>query len=226
MDIDDSVQVESRRPPFPLLSSNRHLNPFSLLDPNFGRSMFDSGTDFTSRAPFVSHPREVREIPIEVKDGNEQSGRSGSAPTIEDVTETAQAHGPEIHDTVIVDEDGDEDIPTGPVTPVTQAPRHNVGNDNLIGGFPRAPNSRSTARGIDDMPDYGNDIEEEMIRAAIEASKRDAEMSDHQSEVQGVCDQVSLILQLSSVFILTRLCFAPGLKGLLASSPAASLGGS
>ncbi|KAL3498781.1 hypothetical protein ACH5RR_041513 [Cinchona calisaya] len=178
MDIDDPVQVGSQRPPFPLLPSNRNL-----LDPNFGRSIFDSGTDFTSEAPSVSHPREVMEIPVEVKDGNEQSRRSGSTPSVEDVTGTAQVHGPEIHGTVIVDEDDDEDVPTGPVT---QAPRGNTGNDNIFGGFPHAPLSGPTAPAIDDMPDYSNDIEEEMVRAAIEASKRDAEMSDHQSEVQGV----------------------------------------
>ncbi|XP_027080951.1 plant UBX domain-containing protein 8-like [Coffea arabica] len=183
MDIDDAAQVEPQRPPFSLLSSNRNLNPFSLLDPNFRRSILDSGTDFTNRDPFVSHPREVREVPIEVKDGNGQSGRSDSAPIIEDVTETAQAHGPEIRGNVILDEDDDKNVPTGPVE---RATGHNVGSDNTFGGFSHAPGSRPTAPGIDDMPDYSNDIEEEMIRAAIEASKRDAKMSDHQSQVQDV----------------------------------------
>lgn len=183
MDIDDTAQVEPQRSPFPLFSSNRNLNPFSLLDPSFRRSIFDSGTDLTNRDPLVSHPREVREIPIEVKDGNGQSGHSDSAPIIEDVTESAQAHGPEIHGNVILDEDDDKDVPT---SQVARAPGHNVGSDNMSGGFSDAPSSRPTAPGIDDMPDYSNDIEEEMIRAAIEASKRDAKMSDHQSQVQDV----------------------------------------
>lgn len=190
MDIDDTVQVEPQRPPFSMSSSNRNVNPSSLLDPDFGRSIFDSGTDFTSQAPFVSHPRRVREIPIEVKGENEQSDHSGGAPIIENVTETAQVHGPEIHGNVILDEDDDEDIPAGPVT---QAPQHIGGSDNVFGSFSGAPNSRPTAPGIDDMPDYSNEIEEEMVRAAIEASKQDAKMSD-QSGVQDVCDQVPLIL--------------------------------
>ncbi|KAL3499402.1 hypothetical protein ACH5RR_038495 [Cinchona calisaya] len=181
MEIDDLDQVEPQRPPFSLSSFNRNANPFSLLDPNFGRSRLDSSTDITSRAPFISHPREVREIPIEVKDGNEQSGHSGGAPIIEDVTGTAQAHGTEIPGTVVRDED--EDVSTGPVT---QASGHDTGSHNVFGGFSLAHSSRPTAPGIDDMPDYSNDIEEEMIRAAIEASKRDAKLLDRQSEVQDV----------------------------------------
>ena len=79
-------------------------------DPLFGGSLFDIVSEFWRRTPFgsfgmrnwnepfVSHPRQVREIPIEVKDGN----GSGSVPTIEDVTHAsnAYAHEPEIHGTV------------------------------------------------------------------------------------------------------------------------------
>ncbi|KAL6960323.1 hypothetical protein U1Q18_041823 [Sarracenia purpurea var. burkii] len=64
----------------------------------------------SSPAPFVSHPREVREIPIEVKDGDERSGHSSLALIIEDVTGIAQALGPEIHGTIIIEDDADEDI--------------------------------------------------------------------------------------------------------------------
>ncbi|KAJ9706602.1 hypothetical protein PVL29_001862 [Vitis rotundifolia] len=105
-------------------SGKRNFDAFSPLDPNFGRSLFDSMSEFWSRAPFgsfardrreipfafgdwnepfVSHPREVREIPIEFKDGN------GSYPTIEDVTHAshAYAHEPEIHGTVTIDGEDD-----------------------------------------------------------------------------------------------------------------------
>ncbi|CAK9173073.1 unnamed protein product [Ilex paraguariensis] len=161
MDIDDPIQNEPRRSPFSLFSSAGNLDPFSLLDPDFRRSIFDGGTDFSSGAPFVSHPREVREIPIEVKDGN---GQSGLAPTIEDVTETADTCGPETHGPVIIDDEDDKDIPTAASAQVAEP-------TNSHGTHPRP-----SAPGIDDLPDYSNDIEEEMIRAAIEASKRDAEI--------------------------------------------------
>uniref|UniRef100_A0A5B7AK21 UBX domain-containing protein n=1 Tax=Davidia involucrata TaxID=16924 RepID=A0A5B7AK21_DAVIN len=171
MDIDDPIQVESLRRPFSLLPTARNMNPFSPLDPNFSRSLFDSGPDLTSRAPFVSHPKEVREIPIEVKDGSEQSGHSGLAPTIEDVTGTAQAHGPEIHGTVIIDDD-DKDIPTASAA---HAARRNEQKDDVLGDSSYGTHPRPSAPGIHDLPDYSNDIEEEMIRAAIEASKWDVE---------------------------------------------------
>ncbi|CAI9093948.1 OLC1v1029568C2 [Oldenlandia corymbosa var. corymbosa] len=177
MEIDDPVQVGPHAPPFPPLSSTRNLNPFSLLDPNFSRSIFDSGPEIISRSPFVSHPREVREIPIEVKDGSEQSSRSRNAPTIEDVTGTSQVHGPEIHGSVVLTDDNDEELPTAPATYASAL------NHGIVNRYPDAPSSRPSAPVIDDLPDYSNDIEEEMIRAAIEASKRDAELSNHQPEV-------------------------------------------
>ncbi|KAI3703435.1 hypothetical protein L1987_73510 [Smallanthus sonchifolius] len=152
MDLDDPIQSASQRPPFSLLSSARDVNPFSILDPNFTRNIFDSGPGFGSGEPFVSHPREVRQIPIEVKDGPgpaTESERSGHAPRIEDVTETATENVPETRGLVIVDEDdNDDDFPTSGLRP--SAPQVGV------------------------LPDYG--IEEEMIRAAIEASKQDTQI--------------------------------------------------
>ncbi|KAK9067983.1 hypothetical protein SSX86_012094 [Deinandra increscens subsp. villosa] len=152
MDLDEPIQSASHRPPFSLFPSARDMSPFSLLDPNFTRSIFDSGPGFRSSEPFVSHPREVRQIPIEVKDEpgpSIESERSGNAPRIEDVTETATENVPETPGLVIVDEDDDDDdFPTSDLRP--SAPQ------------------------IGDLPDYG--IEEEMIRAAIEASKQDSQM--------------------------------------------------
>ncbi|KAI7738280.1 hypothetical protein M8C21_024377, partial [Ambrosia artemisiifolia] len=151
MDLDDPIPSASLRPPFSLFPSARDMNPFSILDPNFTRSIFDSGPGLRSGEPFVSHPREVRQIPIEVKDGpgsTTESERSGHAPRIEDVTETATEHVPETHGVAIVDEDDDDDFPTSDLRP--SAPQ------------------------VGDLPDYG--IEEEMIRAAIEASKQDSQM--------------------------------------------------
>ncbi|XVF10667.1 hypothetical protein REPUB_Repub07fG0202100 [Reevesia pubescens] len=149
MDIDDPIES---RPVLPLLPASRTMNPFSL-DPNFRRSFFDGASDFTTREPLVTHPREVREVPIEVKDSNEPSGHSGHAPVIEDVSETAQAHGPILNETVIIDE-VDEDSTMQP------SRQNDTSHDQHVA--PRAPA-------------FDNDVEEQMIRAAIEASKRDAE---------------------------------------------------
>ncbi|KAK6117100.1 hypothetical protein DH2020_049145 [Rehmannia glutinosa] len=169
MDIDDPIPVESRRPRSSLLPFARDLNPFSLLDPNFTRSIFDMGNAPT-RSPFVSHPREVREIPIEVKDEIGAASHSGGVPTIEDVTETVHEHGPATRGTVIIDdEDDDKSFPNSPTTRVVG---HGTG-DSSTNFEPSAPT-------VVDVPDYGNDIEEEMIRAAIEASKQDAAMSNQQ----------------------------------------------
>ncbi|XP_055821453.1 plant UBX domain-containing protein 8 isoform X1 [Solanum dulcamara] len=178
MEIDDPITEEFHRPPFSVFSSSRSPNAFSLLDPSLARSLFD--TDLTSRAPFVSHPRQVREIPIEVKDGDGQSGHSRNAPVIEDVTDADQTHGPETRGTVIIDEDDDEVVP-GPLA--THAARRDRTNEDIFGGDSTTVFSGPSAPGGDVLPDYANDIEEEMVRAAIEASKRDAEMSTQQFDV-------------------------------------------
>ncbi|XP_043689934.1 plant UBX domain-containing protein 8-like [Telopea speciosissima] len=171
MDVDDPFGFETQGPPLPLLSAARNLNPFPIIDSTFPRSLFENrgASEFSSHAPFVSHPRDVREIPIEVKDGNDQPGHSGSNPTIEDVTGVAYTHGPEIHGHVIVDDEEDEGPP---IDPPAHTPGQNEretsfsGENHYQAHVPSAPNVGS---------DYSNDIEEEMVRAAIEASKREAE---------------------------------------------------
>ncbi|CAI8609719.1 unnamed protein product [Vicia faba] len=115
MDIDDDPRDDEILRPPSLLSAARNLHPFSLLDPTLGRSIFDTHLGSTNQRPFVTHPREVREIPIEVKDGSQSTPQAGHTPIVEDVTGTVHAQ------------------------------------------------------------DSSNDIEEAMIRAAIEASKREAE---------------------------------------------------
>ncbi|KAJ0964134.1 hypothetical protein J5N97_029256 [Dioscorea zingiberensis] len=172
MNIDDDIDAESQQPTFPLLSAARSVNPFSLLDPNFGRNLFGRPTEFSSLSPHVSHPRDVREIPIEFKDGNNESGSSGHRPVIEDVSGTVSVQGPETHGTVIVeDDDEDEDIPDAPAGHGTSYNGvTNTSNDVALGRHP--PPSVSAPV---DLIDYSNDIEEEMIQAAIEASKNEAE---------------------------------------------------
>ncbi|CAH9144364.1 unnamed protein product [Cuscuta epithymum] len=175
MDIDGPHPIDTFRPPFSLLPSALNSNPFSLLEPNFTRSIFGGGSSFTRTAPLVSHPREVREIPIEVKDGH--SSHSGRALTIEDVTDSEHAHGPEVNETVIID---DEDIEI-PNVPSAQTFTH---HDDIFGDVSTVAHHRPSAPGFNVLPDSNNDIEEEMIRAAIEASKMDAELSNKRVDDQ------------------------------------------
>ncbi|VFQ78772.1 unnamed protein product [Cuscuta campestris] len=177
MDIDVLNPIESR-PPFSHLSSDITSNPFSLLEPNFTRSIFGSDLGSTRTAPLVSHPREVREIPIEVKDGDGHSSHSGRAPTIEDVTDI-EYHGPEIHGTVISD-DNDNETPN---IPSVRTFTHDIAGDDIFNDVSTAAHHRPSAPGFNVLSDSYNDIEEEMIRAAIEASKVDAEISNKKIDV-------------------------------------------
>lgn len=180
MDIDDQHDAEIHRPPsFPVSAAN--LNPFSLLDSTIGRGIFGTHLDSTVQAPFVTHPREVREIPIEVKDGNQSTSQAGHVPTIEDVT-GIEAHGPDIHGTVIInDEDDDDTLPAQVAHQDEQ--RHKILADTSLGS-----SARPSAPESENLPDSSNDIEEEMLRAAIEASKREAEENYRNHKLGGQID--------------------------------------
>ncbi|XP_050377305.1 plant UBX domain-containing protein 8 [Argentina anserina] len=184
MDVDDPDLLGYHRNPLPLLAAARDINPLSYLE-NFGRSVFDSRTDMTNPTPIVTHPREVREIPIEFKDDGYSSGQSGHAPTIDDVTETVQAYGPGVSGTVIVD-DNDDDIPAAPAA---QAGQGSGPRDNALGDGSHLHSFAPSAPRFDDP---NNDIEEQMIRAAIEASKREVEanLSNHQYGVPNEFDDI------------------------------------
>ncbi|KAL8064284.1 hypothetical protein ABFX02_01G080000 [Erythranthe guttata] len=129
-----------------------HRQPCSL--PPFARDLdpFSLIDPNFTRSASNSRPPFV-EIPVEVKDGTGSSVRPGNPSAVEATTETARA-------TYIIDDDSDEEK-NYPDVPITV--RHG----------PSAPT-------IIDVPDYNNDIEEEMIRAAIEASKKDAAVSNQQ----------------------------------------------
>ncbi|KAL0408337.1 UNVERIFIED_CONTAM: Plant UBX domain-containing protein 8 [Sesamum radiatum] len=187
MDVDDPIPFESHRPLSSLFPFATDLNPFSLLNPSFTRSLFDSGTA-AARSPFISHPRKVREIPIEVKDEVGVSGHPGGAPIIEDVTETAHVHGPEVRGTVIIDEEDDDDDhddnKSFPDPLVTHA--------DGLGSRDSSTNSGPAGPTIMDVPDYENDIEEEMLRAAIEASKQDTAIDSAPQSGQSYLEDASL----------------------------------
>ncbi|KAK6947728.1 UBX domain [Dillenia turbinata] len=177
MDVDEPTPVGSLQNPLSLFSAGQ--NPFSLLDPNFGRSLLNNSFDIMSRESFVTHPREVREIPIEFKDGNESSRRAGNIPIIEDVTGSAQAHGPGIQGTVIIDDDDDDSAL------IAHAAER---KDQIVGDSSHNRQTVPSAPRVDNLLDYSNDIEEEMIRAAIEASKQEAEgghANEHEASDHG-----------------------------------------
>jgi hypothetical protein len=171
MEIDDPMDAPIPRST--LLPIPEERNPFSVLNnfPGFLDPMMGPiARDFFARGPRVSQPRVSREIPIEVKDDNShvQGGSSDTGPAIEEVTDDMPPqHGPEIHPAVIVDEDDDVVNMDG-------------GNDRFHHVDP-APSAPIVA----DVTDYNNDIEEQMIQAAIEASKRDA--LGHSEEVFDAC---------------------------------------
>uniref|UniRef100_A0A0E0M3L5 UBX domain-containing protein n=1 Tax=Oryza punctata TaxID=4537 RepID=A0A0E0M3L5_ORYPU len=159
MDLDGPLDNAFRRSLFP---ETLH-DPFALMDPNFQQNYFDrvGSADTFGHGPQVSHPREVREIPIEVKDSNAQTGPSGQAPIIEDVTGRESSYGPEVRGAIVIDDDDEQ----------PSAPSLHANIDSLMQPNPSIP----TAPPLVHVTDYDNDIEEEMIRAAIEASKKDAE---------------------------------------------------
>ncbi|CAO2190412.1 unnamed protein product [Urochloa humidicola] len=157
MELDEPLDPVLNRPLFPRTLGD----PFALLGPGFSNI---TAADFFRRGPQVTHPREVRQIPIEVKDTNTETGSSGQGPVIEDVSGRETFYGPEVHGTVIVDED-DEDFPSMP----------SAHYPNIPSSTSRPNHSMPSAPPLVDVRNYNNDIEEEMIRAAIEASKREAE---------------------------------------------------
>lgn len=192
MDIDDDPRDDEILRPPSLLSSARNLHPFSLLDPTLGRSILDSHLGSTNQTPFVTHPREVREIPIEVKDGSQSTPQAGHTPIIEDVTGTVHAQGSDIHGGVVIIDDDDDTLPP---------PTHTLPDSSVI---PSAPN-------FENLPDSSNDIEEEMIRAAIEASKREAEenYSNHELGRQVVRLFLNGVFSVSSIFIICLKFLSP-----------------
>lgn len=177
MDIDDPIQVESRRPQSFLPPFSRDVNHFSPLESDYSTSIIDNVTDIVPRASHISRPREVMDIPTDVKDGTGTSAQSGSAPIIEDITETAHVHGSETRGPVIIDDD-EESTRNVRITEIEG--RGNRGSSVQYG---------ASAPTVIDVPDDTDDIEEEMIRAAIEASKQDAAMSNQQHN-HLVCDNL------------------------------------
>ncbi|KQJ91126.1 hypothetical protein BRADI_4g35720v3 [Brachypodium distachyon] len=146
-------------------------DPFALMDPNFQQTFFDrvgsAGT--LNRDLHNSHPGEP---PIEVKDSNTQAGPSRQASVIENVTGHQSSYGPEGRETIIIDDDDEE---------LSSLPSSQHGNIHRNASQPSPP--VPTAPPLVHVTD--NDIEEEMFRAAIEASKREADELSNAAEQAG-----------------------------------------
>lgn len=127
-------------------------------------------------SPFVSQPRDMREIPIDWKD-EEPTVRSNAGLVIEEIPATAEAWPPsQLHPHVVSDDD--DDVPRS----FSSTLRRNEDRPRYGGGIIRSGlNARHrNANGplVDEVTDgtttkEGDDIEEEMLRAALEASEKE-----------------------------------------------------
>lgn len=180
MAIDDPNQEESQGPSQSLPSATGNLNPISSLDPKSGPSFSDGGgtAEVTGHAPQVSNPGEVL---VRFKDGTGQSGHSGLNPSVKDATGSAHAHEPEDNGIVIIDDEEDANLSIPPAA-LSAHP-----NERANEVDERRPGI--SVPQLDDAIDNGDDIEEEMLRAAIEASKREVDggYSDQQFGIPYVC---------------------------------------
>nr|BAK01777.1 predicted protein [Hordeum vulgare subsp. vulgare] len=156
MELDGPLDNTFQRPLFP----EALHSPFALMDPNFQQAFFDSvGSAGTpNRDAQGPHPREASN---DFNDNNIQIGPSGQSSVVENVTGHGSSYGPDVRDTIIIDDD-EEELSFGLPS------RHASIRSNAS-----QPNPLPTAPPLVHVTD--NEIEEEMIRAAIEASKREAE---------------------------------------------------
>lgn len=155
MELDGPLDNTFQRPLFP----EALHSPFALMDPNFQQVFFDSvGSAGTpNRDAQGPHPREASN---DFNDNSIQIGPSGQASVVENVTGHGSSYGPDVRDTIIIDDE--EELSSGLPS------RHASIRSNAS-----QPNPLPTAPPLVHVTD--NEIEEEMVRAAIEASKREAE---------------------------------------------------
>lgn len=184
MAIDDPNQDESQGHSQSLPPVIGSLNPISPIDPKSGPSFSDGGgtAEVTGHAPQVSNPREVREIPKRFEDGSGRSGHSAVNPSIEDVTGSVHAHGPDVHGNAIIIDEEDADLA---ITPAALSVHQNERTSEVDERRPGLSVPQS-----DNSTDNGDDIEEEMLQAAIEASRREVDggYPDQQFGIPYVCD--------------------------------------
>lgn len=173
MDVDDSAEI---RDPFDPLAN---INPFSLPHTGLG------GMPFRNFEPLVSQPRNVRSIPIESNDEQDQIVDHNSVPVIEELPASVNTQGAEIRGTVILD---DDDHPSTASSIFREIPNA-LGGNYQSSRYPYGRDFRPSAPQVTEEPmasnDEGNDIEEEMLQAVIEASRREAEEATRRQQ-QGI----------------------------------------
>ncbi|CAM8906519.1 unnamed protein product [Rhodiola kirilowii] len=166
MDVDEPVQIDPHE-------SSINLNLPPVNNPGFDGRVLDSASEFRNHAPFVLQPSGRRFMPIEVNDENDLPSQSDIPSTAEDVTRGPRVREHADDETIVIDDE-----------------------DDATENFPSARNAWDTRRAEPSAPILPSiqepdvDIEEEMIRAAIEASKREAEgvYSSEQLGVHNVSD--------------------------------------
>jgi len=171
MEENEPAEMEVQYPvgPFPSIPTN--FPPFGSI--NQGLMSSPIFMPYHNSVPYVSHPRNVRNIPIESKDEQDQAADENTAPAIEEVSASVHAQGPEVRGTVIFDDD-DEFLSTASST-------FRAGSNSRGGyhnSYPHGRELRPSAPQVAEEPvaaiEEGNAIEEEMLRAAIEASRKDS----------------------------------------------------
>ena len=176
MEVDEPPAVQhALTPPFyPLPSAPIFDRGFRGLD-TFPRGMPSRGQ------PIVSQPRDVREVPIEWKDEEPLRARSHGDLLIEEIPDTGVHVPSQSHAHFITD---DEEVSgSAPSRGEGERSRHSFDpfRAERLGRI-----SNATAPSINEIPAVGNSegdaIEQELLRAAIEASQKDA-MRMHSTEV-------------------------------------------
>lgn len=183
MEVDTFPSIGAHFPPYGPI--NRGLMNSPIFD---GRST--SHMPSRNSIPYVSYPRNVRNIPIESKDEEGQVGDENATPAIEEVSASVHAQGPEVRGTVIFDDDDE--------LPSTASSTFRAGSISRGGynsnSYPHGRELRPSAPQVTEEPiaaiEEGSAIEEEMLQAAIEASKREAEEANMRQQHGLISDQL------------------------------------
>ncbi|XP_028767523.1 plant UBX domain-containing protein 8-like isoform X2 [Neltuma alba] len=141
---DRNLAARSRQRSLSHLSPAGNHNPSSFLDPTVRGNAYDAPSDPTKQSRSVTQPGEVRDTPIDVRDGNQYSPQAGHSPIIGTVPPAHYSHQDEQRNTILSD-------------------------ISLRGS------AIPTVLSYENQSDCSDDTEEQMIRAAIEASKKEYE---------------------------------------------------
>ena len=175
-----SPVVQNREPNVERMEAlARHPTPsYPLpLAPFFGRGRLGQWGIPRSHSrgqPLVSHPKDVKEIPIEWKDEERRSNSAGG-PLIEEIPDTGVHIPSQSHAHFITD---DEDPPNPDPSIIRGEGERSCSEFDSDSLESMSRNMNANAPSVNEIPRMrnieGDDIEQEMLRAAIEASQKDA----------------------------------------------------